>query len=276
MLPISVCIPVLNEEKNLPGCLKSLEGHFDEIVLVDSGSTDGTLDLAKEAGVEVLNFEWNGVFPKKRNWALRNHSFQNPWILFLDADERVTPEFLSELKEKLDSGPVGFWMHYENWFMGRKLLHGDTMTKLALFKIGSGEYEKFPEDQWSHLDMEVHEHPVLDGPVGDIGAMLEHHDFRGLASYIGKHNEYSTWEVNRYQWLHSDEANEKDWAALNKRQSFKYRHLNKWWMGTFYFLISYVQKRGFLDGIQGYRFAKMKKRYFEEIRLKIIETQSAE
>lgn len=275
MLPISICIPVRNEEKNLPACLASLAGHFDDIVVVDSGSSDDTLKIASEAGVTILDFKWNGIFPKKRNWALRNHTFKHPWILFLDADERTTPAFLGELEGKLDSGVNGFWLKYDNWFMGRKLLQGDTMRKLALFKIGHGEYEKFPEDHWSHLDMEIHEHPVLDGPTGEIQALLEHHDFRGLESYIAKHNEYSTWESKRFQWLHSAEASAQDWAALNSRQRFKYRHLNNWWLGSFYFLISYVQKKGFLDGAEGFRFAKMKKRYFEEIRLKIIEARSA-
>ena len=272
MLPISVCIPVLNEEKNLPGCLESLEGKFDDIVMVDSGSTDDTLSIAEKAGLTVLNFKWNGAFPKKRNWALQNQSFKHDWILFLDADERITPAFLEELESKLDSDVVGFWLRYDNWFMDRQLHHGDIMRKLALFKKEAGEYERFPEDAWSHLDMEVHEHPVLEGETGEIIAPLEHHDFRGLESYIAKHKEYAAWEAKRYQWLQSDP---EAWTSLNKRQQFKYRHLNKWWLGSFYFLISYFLKKGFLDGRVGFHFSWMKKCYFEDIRRRILTSKTS-
>ena len=126
MLPISVCIPVLNEEKNLPGCLESLKGKFSDVVIVDSGSTDATLSIAEKANLTVLSFKWNGAFPKKRNWALQNYSFKHEWVLFLDADERITLAFLDELKSKLDSKMVGFWLRYDNWFMDRQLHHGDV------------------------------------------------------------------------------------------------------------------------------------------------------
>lgn len=272
-LPISICIPVLNEEKNLPSCLASLEGQFDEIIVVDSGSTDRTLEICQKAQIKTLQFYWDKTFPKKRNWALRNHQFKNPWVLFLDADERVTEAFITELREKLDNKLSGYWLSYENWFMGKKLNHGDPMRKLALFQIGHGEYEKFPEEFWTSLDMEVHEHPVLQGPLGEISAPLEHNDFRGLSAYIARHNDYSDWEAQRFLWLHSDRSDEQTWSSLNRRQRFKYENLNKWWLASFYFLISYFPKKGFLDGLTGLRFAKMKKRYFEDIRLKIIEAQ---
>lgn len=275
MLPISICIPTKNEEKNLPGCLASLKGHFNDIVLVDSGSEDGTLDIAQDAGLTILNFDWNGQFPKKRNWALENHCFAHDWVLFLDADERITPAFLGELEKALQTNEniSGFWLHYDNWFMGQKLLHGDRMRKLALFRASRGRYEKFPENWWSHLDMEVHEHPVLDGNVGSIDSPLEHHDFRGLSSYISKHNQYSDWELGRYEWLHSKKATTEHWQQLTSRQQFKYRHLPKWWFSHFYFSLCFIAKRGFLDGKAGYRFAKMKQRYFQEVRLKILESE---
>ena len=93
MLPVTVVIPVRNEERNLPGCLRALGKDFSEIVVVDSGSTDRTREIAEDGGAVVLDFNWDGKFPKKRNWALRHHEFQTPWVLFLDADEQVTPDF---------------------------------------------------------------------------------------------------------------------------------------------------------------------------------------
>ena len=269
-LPLSVCIPVRNESGNLPTCLRALEGAVDEIVVVDSGSTDGTQKIARELGATVLNFQWNGSFPKKRNWALRNHTFRHPWILFLDADERVTPAFLNELRTTLPNTPhAGFWISFDNWFMGHPLKHGDVFSKLALFRVGSGEYEKFPEDWWSHLDMEVHEHPLLTGTVGQISGRLEHREDRGLEHYIAKHEAYATWEMNRYRWLQNAKAEE--WSKFTPRQQFKYRHLNDWWLGPLYFSVSYIIKRGFLDGRAGFTFARLKWRYFGDIRRKIRE-----
>ena len=210
MLPVTVCIPVRNEEKNLPACLASLAGAFGEIVVVDSGSNDRTRLIAEEAGAVILDFKWDGTFPKKRNWALRNYEWKTPWVLFLDADERVTPAFVEELRGVLPTtDKVGFWISFTDWFMGKPLNHGDVFCKLALFRIGAGEYERFPEQWWSDLDMEVHEHPVLEGQIGEIKTRLEHHDYRGLHSYIWRHNEYSTWESNRFMWLAS--AGPEEW-----------------------------------------------------------------
>ena len=141
-LPVTVCIPVRNEERNLPGCLNALGKDFAAIVVVDSGSTDRTQEIAAEAGAVVLDFVWDGKFPKKRNWALRNYAFKTPWVLFLDADEQVTPAFVKELRGALAATPhAGFWISLTNWFMGHPLNYGDVFHKLALFRVGAGEYE---------------------------------------------------------------------------------------------------------------------------------------
>jgi glycosyltransferase involved in cell wall biosynthesis len=264
-----VCIPVRNEEANLPACLAAL-GDFDDVVVVDSHSTDRTLAIAQAAGATVLQFEWDGKFPKKRNWALRNHRFRHPWILFLDADERLNPAFIAELRSTLPTtAHHGFWLSFTNWFMGKPLHHGDVFRKLALFRIGAGEYEQFPEASWTNLDMEVHEHPVLTGTVGNLASRIDHHDYRGLAQYLGRHNEYSTWEANRFRWLQTADASA--WAALNSRQQFKYRHLDRWWFSWFYWAVTLFLKRGILDGTSGWVFARLKRRYFSDIRLKIQE-----
>jgi len=226
------------------------------------------VEIARSSGAAVLQFHWNGKFPKKRNWALQNHAFKHPWVLFLDADERMNPAFVEELKRVLPStSHAGFWISFTNWFLGRPLKHGDVMRKLALFRPDAGEYERFPEDSWSRLDMEVHEHPVLTGSVGSLQTRLEHHDFRDMNSYVARHHEYSTWEARRFHWLST--AGSDAWARLNPRQQFKYRHLNKWWFSHLYWFIALVLKRGFLDGAAGFALAGMKRRYFEDIRSKI-------
>ena len=273
-LPVTICIPVRNEETNLPGCLHALANHFHEVIVIDSGSTDRTREIAVESGATLLDFVWDGKFPKKRNWALRNYDFKTAWVLFLDADERVTTDFLQELRNTLPDTPhAGFWISFTNWFMGSPLHHGDVFHKLALFRVGAGEYEHFPEDSWSHLDMEVHEHPVLEGSIGEIHARLEHHDFRGMKHYIAKHNEYSSWEAHRYEWL--KQAGQQEWEKLNSRQRFKYRNLDKWWLGWVYWSVAYGLKKGFLDGRAGWTFNRLKRRYFDEIRLKIREDRES-
>jgi hypothetical protein len=204
---------------------------------------------------------------------LRNHRFANPWVLFLDADERINPTFVDELRRVLPGTPhVGFWISFTNWFMNRPLRHGDVFRKLALFRIGAGEYECLPEVLWSRLDMEVHEHPVLAGSVGDLQTRLDHEDRRDLKHYLAKHNEYSSWEANRFLWLQS--AGAQPWQALNSRQQFKYRYLDRFWFAWLYWFMAAIVKRGFLDGQAGLRLAALKRRYFEEVRLKIIEVRS--
>lgn len=238
--------------------------------MVDSGSRDRTREIALEAGATVMDFRWDGHFPKKRNWFLRNHRFRTSWVLFLDADEKVTPAFLEELNDAIRRNDcAGYWISFNNWFMGRPLLRGDVFRKLALFRRECGEYEQFPEEFWSHLDMEVHEHPVLNGGIGEVTSRLEHHDYRGLEHYISKHNQYSTWEANRFLWFRSKGPGSMN--DLNGRQRFKYTNLDRSWFGLIYFLGSYVGKLGFLDGKAGLTFALMKLRYFNDIRLKIRE-----
>ncbi|MDQ8190605.1 glycosyltransferase family 2 protein [Roseibacillus persicicus] len=269
-LPITVCIPAKDEERNLVECINCLQKSFAKVVVVDSGSTDETPRLAREAGAELIDFQWNGQFPKKRNWFLRHHRPETEWVLFLDADERVTPEFIAELHKTLPTTTHnGFWLPFQNWFMGRQLKHGDPFRKLALFRVSAGEYERFDEDWWSHLDMEVHEHPVLQGTVGELKSPLEHHEFHGLHRYIAKHNEYSTWEARRWEWFQTQ--GQEAWNELTPRQKTKYQNLDKWWLCWAYFLVSYVLKKGFLDGEAGFVFASMKRRYFSDIRRKIRE-----
>lgn len=298
MASITVIFPVKNEAENLRRAIPRVQ-ELGPVVVVDSGSTDATCDVAQQLGAKVLQFEWNGQFPKKRNWVLRNYDFKSDWVLFLDADEFVSPEFVTEVREAIKTTEhVGFWLNFENHFMGRKLRGGDPFKKLALFRVGAGEYEKIEEDSWSHLDMEVHEHPILEGSIREIKAPIEHNDFRGLKHYIAKHNEYSSWEAARYVRLQgqinkadqvsatSNQQSEiknhelpqrgSEWEGLTERQKKKYRHLAKWWFAPAYFLATYFLKKGFLDGAVGFHFALMKAIYFYQIRLKILELKRRE
>jgi len=266
---VTVMIPVYNESGNLPACLDAVRD-LAHVVLIDSGSTDDTLEIAKRYGREAMAFEWNGQFPKKRNWALQNHAFKTPWVFFLDADEIVTEGVKAELEKTLPDTPHNaFILSYDNWFMGRMLKHGDTMRKSAILRIGKGGYEKIEEHGWSSLPIEVHEHLVAEGTCGTIAARMEHHDRNRLTKYYAKHNEYSDWEANRYMAI-------ADWSVLTQRQRMKYRMIQWKIFPFFYFCASYFAKRGFLDGAAGFYFAIGKMFYFYQIQAKIREIETRE
>jgi glycosyltransferase involved in cell wall biosynthesis len=104
---ISVLIPTLNEARNISECVASVRW-ADEIVVVDSGSTDGTLDAARRGGARIVEFTWNGRLPKKKNWALENVEWKNEWVLILDADERVSAGLAEEIQEAVrNTGVAG-------------------------------------------------------------------------------------------------------------------------------------------------------------------------
>jgi glycosyltransferase involved in cell wall biosynthesis len=232
------------------------------VVVVDSSSTDGTPAVALAAGAEVVQFRWDGHFPKKRNWFLRNHAVTTQWVLFLDADELVDDSFCDELERRLASTEhSGFWITYENWFLGKRLRHGTPNRKLALFRVGRAEYERIDEERWSALDMEIHEHPIVEGTVGEIVARLEHRDDRGLEHWLRRHVEYAAWEARRTKALH--ESGEQQ--HLSPRQRVKYRSLGRWWLPPATFAVNYVARLGFLDGWQGFAHAFLKSWYFWSI-----------
>jgi glycosyltransferase involved in cell wall biosynthesis len=271
-LAVAVIVPTLNERRNIEACLRSAAG-FAELVVVDSGSTDGTVEIAEALGAAVAPFRWNGRFPKKRNWTLDNHPLKSEWALFLDADERVTPQFEAELRAILPSTPhSGFWINYDNHFMGRRLRHGVPQRKLALFRTQAGRYERIDEQRWSRFDMEIHEHPTISGTIGAVRRSLVHLDYRSLSHFIDKHNQYSDWEAQRIREMKRVAPG----ARLTFRQKVKYAAAGRRLFSLIYFLIAYVGYRGFLDGRAGFNFALLKAIYFYQIALKLRELALAE
>lgn len=274
-LDLTIAIPARNEERNLPDCLKAIGRDFAKrIVLLDSGSTDRTCEIAREHGVEVLEFRWDGQFPKKRNWFLREHAPKTKWVLFIDADEYLTPDFKEEVRRVLPTTPhAGFWLHYSIYFLGRKLKGGYPLDKLALFRVGAGEYERIAEDHWSDLDMEVHEHPVLEGTVGKIRSRIDHQDMRGTSYYVWKHNEYSSWEAARFLRYVGDPSIRAKWTW---KQKLKYRLMQTPFIGVAYFFGSYVLMGGFRDGFTGLAFAILKMSYFTQVYCKLKEGETGQ
>ena len=273
MLDLTIAIPVKNEEENLPGCLRAIGSDLaKKVVVIDSHSTDRTRELAWEFGAEVVDFVWDGKFPKKRNWYLRNHKPSTKWILFLDADEYLTDAFKTELRAALEQDDkAGYWLSYTVYFLGKQLKGGYPLRKLALFRVGAGEYEWVDEDEWCRLDMEVHEHPVINGEVGLIRSKIDHQDFRGVSNFVIKHNEYASWEAARFQ---KAATNPDIFANLTWKQRLKYRLMkNSILLGPVFFCGSYFLLGGFRDGARGFAHAILRMSYYIQVYCKIKEKQ---
>jgi len=261
---ITIIIPTRNEAEKIAECVVSAN-RLGSVVILDSKSTDGTAEIARSLGAKVVQFDWNGTYPKKRNWFLINNKSQLDWVLFLDADEILTDAAVEEIKEKInDTSKVGFYLKYRIEFEGKYLRYGVKQRKLALFRASAGLYEKIEDKKWSRFDMEVHEHPVLNGELGTIKCDLLHNEYKGRRVFFEKHLEYAKWEAQRYQKI--TENNPKD---LNFRQKIKYRFLGKWWFSHAYLLVGFIFLGGFLDGITGLKYLSMKKWYFKTIYLLI-------
>jgi glycosyltransferase involved in cell wall biosynthesis len=272
IIPVTVVIPIRNQASELGRCLEALRNMAD-VVVVDSGSADGTVNIAQQWGATVLQFNWNGGFPKKRNWVLTTYSFTTDWVLFLDADEVVTPEFVHELSDALTSTRyVGYWVNFTNHFQSRLLRYGVQQRKLALFRVDAGLYERVEDPGWSDLDMEIHEHPVLNGAVGKLRSRIRHEDHSNLFKFIERHNKYSTWEARRYLAYSINSA--ASHTVRTFRQRIKYALLESPWLSILYFVYTYCLLGGVLDGPAGLHYAIHKAKYFFDISQKIAEIRT--
>ena len=273
-LDLTIAIPVLNEERNLAVCLQAIGTDFArKVVVIDSASVDATPNVAHTHGAELITFHWDGHFPKKRNWFLRNHPPFTGWVLFLDADEILTPAVKREITAALPcSRHQGFLLSYTNYFLGRRLRGGYPLRKLALFRVGDVEYERIEENRWSQCDMEVHEHPILTGSVGLIRRRIDHRDLRGIDSYMAKHNQYAAWEAQR---LFSHRHDSYISARWKPHQRLKYSLISSPWGGLAFFFGSFFAMGGWRDGSIGLAFCLLKASYFVQIACRLRELEEA-
>jgi hypothetical protein len=239
------------------------------VIVVESADDPVTRELAGRHGADFRIFSWPGGYPKKRTWAARTCDITTPWIMFLDADERPTPGFVDELRRTLPrTDAAGFWLSYDTVFLGRRLRFGIPQRKLALMRTGAGAYEAIDDPGWTDLDMEVHEHLVIDGSVGLIRTPLVHLDCKTIDAYVRRHNTYATWEASRHAAL-SNTPNQ--WHELTFRQRMKYWLVSSPAFPMVYFVMQYLVRLGFFDGGAGLRFALLKSGYFAEVGAKIAE-----
>jgi glycosyltransferase involved in cell wall biosynthesis len=275
---LSVIILTHNEEENLLQCLASLRGIDADIFIIDSGSTDKTVELAQKQGCHVLFHPWEN-YAKQLNWALQNIPICTPWLMRLDADERLTPELVEELKQTLQQSPedvTGYQVKRRVVFMGRWIRYGGYYPTwlLRIWKSGLGTCEQ----RW------MDEHIVLsEGKVANLEHDIIDENNKGLSFWIEKHNRYADREVQDLLAIIS-EQNDSLLISTQHSQAKTRRWVKKnlysrsplFIRAFLYFLMRYLFGLGFIDGREGlifhflqgfwYRFLVDAKLY--EIRLK--------
>lgn len=261
-IPLSVLVPIRNEESNLPRCLESIRW-ADEIFVVDSRSTDRSVEIARRYGAEVVQFEFNGIWPKKKNWALEHLPFRHEWVLILDADEVMPPEAEAEIGDLLahqGRGHAGFWINRRFMFMGRWLRHAYYPNwNLRLFQHRRGRYERLVQGATNSGDNEVHEHIIVEGTTGRLRCEMDHYAFASIDVFVEKHNRYSNWEARLEveEGLASSSSLAPQAPAVRLRRALKraVRHLP--FRPTLRFIYVYFLQGGFLDGREGFIFARL-------------------
>jgi len=279
-LPVSVIVAARNEEKNLPRCLEALRD-AGEVYVVDSQSTDATPEIARSFGAKVVQFHYQGGWPKKRQWAIDTLPLEFDWVLLVDADEALTPALSAEIRGAIAEGSAdGYFVSLRMHFLGRVLRHGDaSFWKLALFRRGKGRYECRLRDQdLSMADMEIHEHVVVDGPTARLKCPLIHHNVESLSRYIQKHDEYSNWEA---RLLLQGEHNSSELPpSLFGMQAQRRRWLKKRLFAlpgspVLLFVYRYFLRLGFLDGIPGLIYCGFQAVQMFHTKAKIYELKAA-
>ena len=253
---ISVIVLTYNEEENIEHCLKSLEGWVEEIFIVDSFSTDKTLELAKKYTGKIYQHPWEN-YEKQFNWALDNFPLSGDWVMRLDADEFVTSELSEEISSMLPSLPpdiTGLYVKRKVYFMGRWIKHGGYYPTwlLRVFRRGRGKFEERFHDE--HITIDVGKTLQLKHDIID-------HNHKGLYFWIEKHNRYSSLEklnvlnidgkdnLGIDTTIRGTQASRKRWLAKKV-----YLRFPMFVRAFLYFIFRYFLQLGFLDGKEGLIF----------------------
>jgi len=278
-LPITVLIAAKNEEANLPRCLEAC-APAERVVLLDSNSTDATPQIAREHGAEVVQFDYGGGYPKKRQWALDSLNIETDWIFLLDADEVVPDDLWSEIQGALSgASPKDAYLITKGFhFLGQEFRYGGfSHEAVLLFRVGHARFERLIDDP-SGLDMEVHERLIVDGEVGALETPLIHEDFKGLEAYIDRHNRYSTWEAHLRRAYLSDGTYGEDAVeatlfgnAQERRRFLKKIAIQVPFEPLLWFLYHYIFRLGILEGRPGLIASQIRRHYIASVRAKMYE-----
>lgn len=224
---ISATIISLNEEDRIEKAIQSLKGVADEIVVLDSGSTDKTVDLAKSLRARVYHREFDN-FANQKNWAAEKASGE--WILSIDADEEIPENLKEEIKKAVKNDVYkGYLIPRRNFILGREIKHSRWSPDLHiwLWKKGFGEWVG-----------DVHEEVKVEGKVGLLKNSKIHNSHKTLSSFLKANNLYSDLE-----------------AQLLFKHNIKFSFWKMFWESLFEFFIRFIYKKGFLDGKEGFALA---------------------
>jgi glycosyltransferase involved in cell wall biosynthesis len=272
MPSISILILTKNEQQDLPACLQSVSWS-DDVHVYDSMSTDETVAIARQFGAVVTQRPFDN-WSAHQNWGLANVPFKHPWVFYIDADERMTPELVQsvQIAVKFAQDKVAFRMERRDFFLGTWLKHVQTSPLyMRLFRPEKMRYERL-----------VNPISIADGPVGDVSGYLDHFPFsKGIGHWVDRHNGYSKFEAEQimrnrqvgeiFSWVKAFTAKDFHKRRYHQKELFyrlPFRPLVK-------FLLLYVVKRGFLDGRAGLTYALLQSIYEYFIVLKVRELESA-
>lgn len=249
MANLTAIILTKNEEQNIVKCINSIKGFASRIIVIDSGSTDNTVSLAKQLGADVYFHPFEN-YARQFNWGIDNTGITTKWTLRLDADERFTDALCKELEKKMleheEDDVNGFVLEAWLFFMGKKLKFGGSRKKkLMVFKTGIGRIE----------DRKMDEHTILStGRIETIKEKFLHYDFKDLSTYVKKLNWYATREMqdyfeDRFSDKHFDGGNHEINSTRRKKSKYyKAPMFLRCWLYYFYCLIL---KGNFLNGREG-------------------------
>ena len=251
MADLTAIILTRNEEKNLEACIRSVQGFCKRICVVDSFSTDQTVQIAEKLGADVFQRAFS-FYADQFNWGIDHCGITTKWILRLDADERFTPEVCEKCEELMlehaDDSVNGIVIESDFYFMGKVMRHGGSKKrKIMVFKAGIGRIEDRKRDA----------HTILrEGRTVSIKEHFEHYDFKDLTSYISRYNWYSIRELQDYLAYKEngqyDVNTDPQLKAHRKKKFTVYYRAPMFLRAWLWFVNKYYFRLGFLDGREGY------------------------
>ncbi len=268
-MSISILILTFNEKENLPACLEAI-AWCDDIVVVDSFSTDGTVEIAKKSGARVYQRKFDN-FANQRNFALENFEFRNEWVFHLDADEIITDELKSEMDMEIENSKVDAFRVPSKMIMFGKWLKFSGMYpayQVRLGRIGALRFKQVGHGQREDIDAIR---------VGTLKNPYLHYSFsKGFEDWFAKHNHYSTQEAVEGLGLLGEKS--LDGSGLlsmgeptRRRRALKELSVRLPFRPLLRFLYIYILRRGFLDGRAGFTYCLLLSIYEYMIVLKMKE-----
>ncbi|MGY2066392.1 glycosyltransferase family 2 protein [Blastococcus sp. SYSU DS0619] len=269
-IPVSVIILTKNEEANIGTTLRQVRD-FEDVIVVDSHSTDDTCRIARAEGATVVSFQWDGKYPKKKQWSLENAGAKYDWVLLLDADEYPSEDLVREIYDldlagTLATGPDAYDIQLSYRFAGRILRHGHQVAKRSLLNKRT---VRFPEvgdlDAPGIREVEGHYQPHGRSKPGRMRAAIIHDDRDPVSTWFERHNRYSDWEAH----LRHNRALRQRVAALRSDRGARFDRIPA--KPLAFFLYSYIVRLGILDGRAGLDYALALSMYYWQISVKVRE-----